>query len=294
MTKKQKAKTSGKRHRPSKHIFRAGSRIGFADAEDDTEFLNECYIDVGHVQQALNTEDAGSILLGRTGAGKTAAIIHITAVEENVIRLSPEDLSLNFISNSNILSFVHSLGVNLDLFFQLLWRHVLCVELLNHHYSVKRRRDFDGAISSLKELIGKNPAKRLALDYLETWGTSFWEESQKRIKEIVEGFENELEAAVNLSALGVPVNAQGSAKITGQQRSEIVSQARRVVDEVQIRKLSSLMDIMAEDIFNNKQEKYYIVIDRLDENWVDDSLRYKLIRALIESIKTFRKIRTVN
>lgn len=65
------------------------------------------------------------------------------------------------------------------------------------------------------------------------------------------------------------------------------------MNDVQIRKLSSLMDIMAEDIFNNRQEKYYILVDRLDENWVDDSLRYKLIRALIESIKAFRKIRTV-
>ena len=81
------------------------------------------------------------------------------------------------------------------------------------------------------------------------------------------------------------MNAQGSAKITGEKRTELVSQARKVVDEVQIRKLSSLMDMMAEDIFNNKQEKYYIVIDRLDENWVDDSLRYRLIRALIESIR---------
>ena len=267
--------------------------MALLDAEDDTEFLSQCFIDVGHVQQALNTEDAGSILLGRTGAGKTAAIIHIAAVEENVIRLNPEDLSLNFISNSNVLAFFHSLGVNLDLFFQVLWRHVLCVELLNHHYNVKRSRDFDGVISSLKQLIGKNPAKHLALDYLETWGTSFWEESQERIKEIVNGFEKDLDAAVNLSGLGVPVTAQGSAKITGEQKTEIVNQARKVVDEVQIRKLSSLMDIMAEDIFNNKQEKYYIVIDRLDENWVDDSLRYRLIRALIESIKAFRKIRTV-
>ena len=131
----------------------------------------------------------------------------------------------------------------------------------------------------------------LALEYVETWGTSFWEESQQRIKEIVDGFENKLEAAVNLSDLGVPVNAQGSAKITGEKRTELVSQARKVVDEVQIRKLSILMNMMAEDIFNNKQEKYYIVIDRLDENWVDDSLRYRLIRALIESIKAFRKIK---
>ena len=164
---------------------------------------------------------------------------------------------------------------------------------LNHHYNIKRSREFDGVISSLKDLIGKNSAKRLALEYLETWGTSFWEESQERIKEIVKGFEDELDAAVDLSNLGVPVNAQGSRKISAEQKTEIVNQARKVVDEVQIRELSSLMDIMAEDIFNNKQEKYYIVIDRLDENWVDDNLRYRLVRALIESIKAFRKIRTV-
>lgn len=279
--------------RSSKHIFRAGSRIGFADAEDDWEYLNQCFVDIGHVQQALNTEDSGSILLGRTGAGKSAAIIHIKNVEDNVIELNPEDLSLNFISNSSVLSFFHNLGVNLDLFFQLLWRHVLCVELLNYHYNVKKSRDFEGAISRIRELIGTNPAKRLALSYLETWGTSFWEESQKRIKEIVEGFEKELTGAVNLSELGIPLNAQGSTRITGEQKTEIINKVRKVVNDVQIRELSSLMDIMAEDIFNNRQEKYYIVVDRLDENWVDDSLRYKLIRALIESIKAFRKIRTV-
>ncbi len=56
-----------------KIIFRAGVRIGFADADDDIEFLEQCYIDIGQVKQALDTEDPGSILLGRTGCGKTAA-----------------------------------------------------------------------------------------------------------------------------------------------------------------------------------------------------------------------------
>lgn len=159
--------------RSSRHIFRAGSRIGFADAEDDWEYLSQCFIDIGHVQQALNTEDSGSILLGRTGAGKSAAIMHIKSVEDNVIELNPEDLSLNYISNSSILSFFHNLGVNLDLFFQLLWRHVLCVELLNYRYNVKKNRDFEGVISLIRELIGTNPAKRLALTLFGNLGNKF-------------------------------------------------------------------------------------------------------------------------
>ncbi len=233
-------------------------------------------------------------MLGRTGCGKTAAIMHICNVQDNVIQIEPENLSLNFISNSNILSFFHGLGVNLDLFFQLLWRHVLCVELLTYHYNVKgKKKDAESLFESLKDLIGKNPSKRLALDYLKTWGSRFWEEAQLRIKEIVEKFENELQAGVNLANLGVPVNAQGSAKVSGEQKTELINQANRVISKVQIKKLSDLMDVMAEDIFTNKQEKFYIVIDRLDENWVDDNLRYRLIRALIETIKAFRKVRTV-
>lgn len=47
-------------------------------------------------------------------------------------------------------------------------------------------------------------------------------------------------------------------------------------------------------LFNNKQQKYYIVIDKLDDEWGDNDndndIRYRLIRALIETIRGFRKI----
>ncbi len=294
MGKKPRPRALGKKGQPNRVVFQGGVRIGFADAEDDTDYLHECYVDIDQVQQVLNTEDPGSILLGRTGCGKTAAIMHIVSVQDNVIQIEPETLSLNFISNSNILSFFHGLGVNLDLFFQLLWRHVLCVELLNYHYNVKgKKKNFESILEYLKDTIGSNKSKRLALDYLKVWGTKFWEETQYRIREIVEKFENELQAGVNLANLGVPLNAHGSATVSGEQKTELINQAKSVISKVQIKELSDLMDVIAEDIFKDKQEKYYIVIDKLDENWVDDNLRYRLIRALIETIKSFRKVRNV-
>ena len=288
MARKLKPKTPA-----NKIVYRAGARIGFADAEDDIEFLEKCYVDTGQVKQALDTEDPGSIILGRTGCGKTAAILHIKEIEDHVISIEPENLALNYISNSNILSFFHGLGVNLDLFFQLLWRHVLCVELLNYHYKIRNVSDFKTAWNGLKELLVEDKGKNLALDYLETWGAHFWEETQQRVRQIVEKFEDELQAGLDLEKIGVPLNARGSTKIFGEEKSELVSHASNVVNKVQIKSLSAIMDLMADDIFTNKQVKYYIVIDKLDENWVDDDLRYKLIRALIETIKAFRKIRTV-
>ena len=293
MANSRKSKAPTRKPLGNKPIIRAGTRIGFADAEDDTEFLNDCYIDVGYVNQALNTEDPGSILLGRTGSGKTAAMLRIESIQENVIRLNPEDLSLKYISNSEILSFFHELGVDLDVFFQLLWRHVFCVELINYKYRNQQSSVLEKPIDILKDLVRNNPSKRIALNYLGTWETTFWEGSQKRIKEIVETFEGQLTSGVDLSGLGVPLNAQGSSKVTREQKSELLRQSQKVVSEIQIRELGTLMDVMAEDIFSDKQEKYYILIDRLDENWVDDTLRYRLVRALIETIKSFRKIRNV-
>jgi len=105
MGKNPRPRALGKKGQPNRVVFQGGVRIGFADAEDDTDYLHECYVDIDQVQQVLNTEDPGSILLGRTGCGKTAAIMHIVSVQDNVIQIEPETLSLNFISNSNILSF---------------------------------------------------------------------------------------------------------------------------------------------------------------------------------------------
>lgn len=38
-------------------------------------------------------------------------------------------------------------------------------------------------------------------------------------------------------------------------------------------------------------KNYYIIIDQLDDNWAENDTRYKFIRALIEEIKVFRKIK---
>jgi hypothetical protein len=55
-----------------------------------------------------------------------------------------------------------------------------------------------------------------------------------------------------------------------------------------------VISLLAENIFDDPQKKYYIVIDRLDEDWVpDDRIRLKLIKALIETIRTFRRVRSV-
>jgi len=63
-----------------------------------------------------------------------------------------------------------------------------------------------------------------------------------------------------------------------------------VLNNVQVRQLSDIIELI-DAILDDRQKPYLIAIDRLDEGWVEDKIRYKLIRALIETSKEFGKVR---
>jgi hypothetical protein len=55
--------------------------------------------------------------------------------------------------------------------------------------------------------------------------------------------------------------------------------------------LAKIIELLSEDVPKDGHGRYYLLLDRLDEKWVEDVLKYRLIRALVESLKGFRKIR---
>jgi hypothetical protein len=124
----------------SSFTFRSTDSIGAAAAEDD-EFLRECFVDTGALDLLSEIDDRRLILLGRTGAGKSALMRMLEETKDSqVIRLAAEHLALTYVANSTILNFFSSIGVNLDPFFKLLWRHVLTVEILTRSFGDPLRR----------------------------------------------------------------------------------------------------------------------------------------------------------
>ena len=95
--------------------------IGTADAESDNLFT-ESFIDTGYLAVIRNFQDPRNILLGRTGSGKSALLRYIAENESRVLAIRPENLALSYITNSNILNYLLSIGIRFDLFFKLLWR----------------------------------------------------------------------------------------------------------------------------------------------------------------------------
>ena len=132
--------------------FRQSDHIGAADAEHDTVFLSKCFIDTGDLDVVKDLTDHRQIIIGRTGVGKTALLEKLRwEYGEQVITIDPQSLALTYVSNSTILRFFFDLGVNLEPFFKLLWRHVLTVELLRRHLPSHATEKCNGLIDILKK-----------------------------------------------------------------------------------------------------------------------------------------------
>lgn len=275
-------------------VVRPGMSVGAMAAEDDGKFLTECFLETGTVSQISDIENPKCIALGRTGSGKSAILLHLLQNADNISQIEPDALSLNYISNSTILRFFNELDINLDVFYQLLWRHVIVVELLKLK---KQFHDQDSAnrwIANIQNKISPNKKRIAAIEYLTKFGSSFWLDTEKRVREVVDKIEQSLEQSLGISvdALRVKILADvkdGDSKSVTE-TSEIISRAQKVVNDVQIQELNEIINFLSEDVFNDKLAKYYLVVDDLDTGWVHDNLRFKLIRALIETIKKFRKI----
>ena len=276
-----------------KYVFYKHIVVGANDAIDDTKFLNECFVDKGELDVIRDTNDPRCIVLGRTGSGKTA-ILETLSEEERHIKIEPDHLSLEFVSNNEVLKFFTEAGVNMDLFYRLLWRHVFIVELLRKHYNIQSDKQKDNLFQRLSSIIVNNKSKKEAINYVEQWGDQFWKETDSRIREVTNKLQTDLTKGIDLTFAGsIPgINAtQANIKLanvrtmSAEQREEIRHHGQQVVDSIQITKLTEVLKMLEHDILTDKNKKYYITIDKLDEQWVNDDIRYRLIRALIEAIK---------
>lgn len=141
-------------------VYRKHMSIGEADAECDRAYLEHCFVNTGDLDALLDPKNPKCIVLGRTGSGKTALLDRLAHSSENIIILEPESLSLNHISNSNIIRFFEEIGVNLDIFYTLLWRHIFTVELVKKKYHINSETAKKGFMDSLASIFDFDFKKR--------------------------------------------------------------------------------------------------------------------------------------
>jgi len=279
-----------KRPKKSGHFaFRQHDSIGASDAEDDEQFLEYCFVDTGDLGHLLDCAHPFRLVVGRTGSGKTALLQTLAHHANDTIQVKPESLALAYITNSTILNYLLDMDVKLDVFFRLLWRHVFTVEILKRHFSLKDEIATRNLLSRIAHYFTKADEDRRALAYLEEWGKSFWQETEYRIKEVTTTLEEQLKAEIPGPMLDKIIKAGAGQTLTQQETQEVVRRCQTVINKVQIRALSGIIDLI-NDVTGSGQRRYYVLIDRLDEDWIEDRFRYHLIRALIETVRDFRRV----
>ena len=277
-----------------KFVFQKNDEIGSAAAEDDAAYLSRCFVDTGDLSKLCDCENPRRIIVGRTGSGKSALISELVTKNARCIQLQPHSLALNFIATNDVVTFFEAAGVNLTPIYILLWRHLLVVELLKKKFNIRDQESQNNYTRALEKLLTRRDRnKEQAVDYLSKWGNKFWLTSEERIHELVTRVEGSLKASVDGTGVGVPLTLGGAKKLTEEQRAVVEHRGREAVSKVQIRELENIITVLEEDIFTDPQQRFYVTVDTLDEDWVDDRIKLQLIKALIDSVRKLQRLRFV-
>ena len=280
--------------RPPRNKIRRSFTLGIEQAEHDP-LLAEAFYSSGDYEIVSSRTDPRCFLVGRTGSGKSAILQQLELDKPaHVVRINPDNLSLPYITNLGVMQYLDSLQVRLDPFFRSLWKHVLLVEILRHRYQIDSPVVKQTILTSLKDKLSRDSAKRQALEYLDEYQDRFWCETDERVREIVTKFEErvKLEAHGQMTLPGVAgagVSTSQDATEASEERQELVARFQRIVNDAQLARLNKMIDVLNDDILDS-QNFTYVVVDDLDRDWVDERLMNDLIRCLFRAVQDLKYV----
>lgn len=269
-------------------VFSASSRIGKISAEADEEFLFECYIDTQALAELKQLGSPKMLLLGSTGAGKTAIIRKIERDHKRSNFIQLDEMALDYLGNSDVIQFLVSIDVNLDLFFQALWKHVILIEFIRLKFDIEDEKKSRFVFSKIFDAFRTDQRKKRGLDYLQKWESKFWISMDENIREITENLETSVNSELGVEVEKFTAKAGYARTLSAEKKSQLQRVARKFVAPELLTDLAKVVDTLAEH--GTRTEPCFILIDSLDENWIDPSIKYPLIRALIESLKSLRRV----
>lgn len=138
--------------------------------------------------------------------------------------------------------------------------------------------------------VQKDPIKEKALSYFTEWGDKFWLETDEQLRELTSKFTSDVKKKLGAKYQGVEISLDGAKSLSEEVKTEIRSLATQVVSSIQIKRLTEVLELLSEHAFNDRQRRFYVLIDKLDEDWAETETRCRFIRALVEETKSMRKI----
>jgi len=181
--------------------------------------------------------------------------------------------------------------------FKLLWRHIIAVELF-HHVNTEQSQGWDGVLGWLQKMLHSDRKRaklfQQAEEYVKKYGNTFWEPTETRVTAIVDGLKNRIEetigAKIGVNGLSVTGNQDSGEEKIRILAQEVVTNFSSVIGQGQIGELK-VLETVVEGLLHKRRgtKNVYITIDGLDEDWVDESVKYLLLRSLIDTARELNK-----
>jgi hypothetical protein len=178
------------------------------------------------------------------------------------------------------------------MFFQIIWKHVICISYIKLRYNLNDEGQYKNFISKLIENFRFDKVKQPAIEYIQKWGNEFWISLDETVRSITLRYEEEIRAELGIDIAALKSKAGYGRNLSRDQKIEYARRARKIIDGRQLADLSRVLDLFAGQE-RSVSGAYYLMIDKLDERWADDTIKFRLIRALIETLKSFKKIRNL-
>ena len=276
-------------------IIVRNSEIGATDAEYDDAFLFTCFVDNPAYSVVTDLDNNKTLLVGRTGSGKTAILRKIEASNaDRCSYISLPDMAISYVTNSDYINFLIQLNIDLELFFVALWKHVICLEYIRSNYNITNTEKSKTLIERLQAMFKRDDRKKKGIEYLRTWESKFWVTMDENIREITRQVEDKVSAEFGADVERLKANVGYVNTMSAVRRQQYEFRAKQIINASLLVELSNVVDVLStfEEAGGNQRVRY-ILIDKIDEKWVDDKVKYHLIRALIEALKSLRKIRSL-
>ncbi len=272
-------------------ILRNNLEIGTMDADNDDEFLFECFVDLPALLDLKNTNSPKMLLLGSTGIGKTALIRKIkNDCKKNASLVELKEMSLNYIQNNDVIKFLDGFDIDLRFFFQALWKHIILIEYIRLKFDINSEQKSKNLLADILAKFKFDKSKQKSIEYLKRWEGNFFLDMNENIREITENLEKKVKASFGADYKKFTTKAGYQKSLGTERKSFLQQQAKKLVNSELLQELANIIKILSEFKPQNDSKIYYILIDKLDEKWASQEIKYDLIRELIDALKNLRKI----
>jgi hypothetical protein len=272
--------------------LRAGETIGSMAAEDDHNFLEQCFVENPIIDQLKDNTSSRCVLIGRTGSGKSAILWKLEEELSNVSRIIPKEASFNFVANSTIIQYLTQEGVDLEIFYEYLWKHILCIHIIKECLNVKTDDKFKNLINRFEQSSLFDQSYSKVLSYLRENEKTFWNDMEELCSSETKKFSNNITSGLGTSNALVEAQIRSGNNLSEELKVELVQRGRDVINKLQMQKLTQTIEALSK-LLEKKKTQYFILIDDLEDNWGGEKVQNQLILSLLECNKTFRKIKSL-